>query len=316
MLPFLVKRIAVLLITLFVVSVLAFIVPWINGGDPVRSIVQARAGMMDVDPEAIAAMTKVLGLDRPLHEQYFVWLGNVWQGDFGLSFVSRTPVIERVIPGLIVSAQLALGALAVAVFFGVPLGMLAAARPDGKLDRSVTFFTQGLIAIPEYLVAPLAMLIFAVYLRWLPIAGWRDWTSMVMPMAVLSMRPMAYFAQVARASMIEVLIAPYITAARARGLSERQAMVRHGVRNASVPVVTLFSVWLASLLGGSVIVEVMFAIPGMGLLLFEAVTQNDTPLLQAGIICIVLLCVLISTTADIVYSLINPAVRAAGSRSS
>lgn len=312
MLVFAAKRIALLLVTLVIVSILAFLVPYVNGGDPVMSIVQARSADIDVDPEALAAMTKLLGLDRPLHEQYLVWLGQVVQGDFGLSFVSRTPVIERVVPGLLVSTQLAIGALAIAVLLGVPTGMIAATRPDGWIDRFVTFFAQSLIAIPEYWVAPMAMLLFSIHLGWLPIAGWRDWTSMVMPMTILSMRPMAYFTQVSRAAMIEVLGAPYMTAARARGLNARQALLQHGVRNASVPVLTLFSVWLASLLGGSIIIEVIFAVPGMGLLLYEAVTSNDTPLLQAGIIAIVLLCILISTVADIVYSLVNPAIRVAG----
>lgn len=312
MLVFVTKRIAILLITLFVVSILAFLVPFMNGGDPVRSIIEARSGIPDVAPEALASMTALLGLDRPLHEQYLTWLGQVLRGDFGLSFVSRTPVIERIIPGIVVSAQLAIGALTIATLIGVPAGMIVAARPDGLLDRFVTVATQSLIAVPEYLVGPLAMLVFAVTLRWLPISGWQDWTSMVMPMSILSMRPMAYFCQVARAGMIEVLNAPYMTAARARGLNEGQAMMRHGVRNASVPVVTLFSVWLASLLGGSVIVEIIFAVPGMGLLLFEAVTSNDVPLLQASIICVVLLCVAVSTIADIAYSAINPAVRAIG----
>ena len=130
-----------------------------------------------------------------------------------------------------------------------------------------------------------------------------------MPATVLSLRPMAYFTQVTRASMVDVLQAPYITAARSRGLSMRQTVVRHGLRNGSVPVVTFFALWMAGLLGGSVVIEVIFAIPGMGRLLYEAVINRDIPMLQGGFVCIVALAILINTVADVLYVLLNPAMR-------
>ena len=134
---------------------------------------------------------------------------------------------------------------------------------------------------------------------------------MVLPCIVLCLRPLSYFTQVARASMIDVLDSPHITAARSRGLSFGETMVRHGVRNALLPVVTLFSIWLAGLLGGSVVIEVIFAIPGMGRLLYDAVSNGDTPVMQAAIVCIVGLTVIITTLTDVLYALINPTVRSA-----
>ena len=132
---------------------------------------------------------------------------------------------------------------------------------------------------------------------------------MILPAVTLSLRPLSYFTQVTRASMVDVLESPHLTAARSRGLSFAQAMLRHGLRNGLLPVVTLFSIWLAGLLGGSVVIEVIFAVPGMGRLLYQAVTDGDVPVIQAGIVCIVALTVLITTLTDLLYALINPAVR-------
>ena len=153
-------------------------------------------------------------------------------------------------------------------------------------------------------------LVFALYLGWLPSAGWDSWRSLVLPALTLTLRPLAYFTQVTRAAMAEVLRAPYITAARSRGLGMHGTVMRHGIRNGSLPVVTFFALWLAGLLGGSVVVEVIFAIPGMGRLLYDAVVNRDIPMLQGGFICIVALSILINTLADSFYVLINPAMRA------
>jgi peptide/nickel transport system permease protein len=182
-------------------------------------------------------------------------------------------------------------------------------RPGGKLDGFTTLMIQAFVATPEYWLAPVSILVFALYLDLLPSAGWQNWTSLVLPAMALSLRPMAYFTQVTRASMVDVLGAPYITAARSRGLDMNQAVVRHGIRNGSLPVVTFFALWLAGLLGGSVVIEVIFAIPGMGRLLYEAVINKDVPVLQGGFVAIVALSILINTVADILYVLINPAMR-------
>ncbi len=303
------RRVLATLIMLGATSVLAFAVPYLIGGDPVRSIIRARVADQAIDPAAIEGLRLQLGLDRPLVLQYFGWFGRAVRGDFGVSFTSRLPVGRTIAAALLISATLATSALLVALAVALPLGTAAALRPGGTLDRFVTLLTQALVALPEYWLAPVGILIFALYLRLLPSAGWDSLASLVLPVAVLSLRPMAYLTRVTRASMLDVLEAPYIMAARSRGLGMGATLLRHGLRNGIMPVITLLALWLAGLLGGSVVIEVIFAIPGMGRLLYEAVVDNDTPLLQAGLLATVGLAVLITTAADLLYLAINPALR-------
>ncbi len=306
---FLLRRAVILLLMLAAVSIVAFAIPYLQGGDPARAIIQARVADQAIDPAALAGLRVQLGLDRPLPVQYATWLGNLLHGDFGLSFASRSPVGGLVGSALLISAILAVSSLVVALAVALPLGTMAALRAGGILDGFVTVLTQALVALPEYWLAPVGILVFALHLGVLPSAGWDSAWSMVLPVGILSLRPMAYLTRVTRASMIDVLDAPYITAARSRGLSTTQTLLRHGIRNGILPVVTLLALWLAGLLGGSVVGEVIFAIPGMGRLMYEAVQDKDVPLLQAGLVCIVGLAVLINTATDLLYLAVNPVLR-------
>lgn len=309
-----VRRLIVLCVMLMVVSVAAFSVPMLSGGDPARAILLSQTKDLAIDKEAIEATRERLGLDRPLTTQYLLWLARAAQGDFGYSFVSKQPVSAEIGRALGVSATLAFSALGFALLVAIPLGTLAAMRPGGRIDNLTTLMIQAFVAIPEYWFAPVSILIFALYLHLLPSAGWADWRSIILPALALTLRPMAYFTQIMRAAMLDVLGAPYITAARARGLTMNQAVARHGLRNGSLPVVTFFALWLASLLGGSVVIEVIFAIPGMGRLLYEAVINKDVPMLQGGFVAIVTLSVLVNTAADVLYLLVNPAMRGSHAR--
>jgi peptide/nickel transport system permease protein len=309
MVRFVVRRLVVLLVTLLAVSAATFAIPYASGGDPVRTILRSRVSDQALDPAAIASLRAELGLDRPIVEQYLSWLARAAHGDFGLSFTSRTPVDQLLGSALGVSGTLAVTAIGLAFVAALPLGTLAATRPGKRVDNGVTLLTQSFVAVPEYWLAPVLVLVFSRYLGWLPSAGWRDPTSLVMPALVLALRPMAYFTQVTRAAMTDVLAAPYIVAARSRGLSQSQTLLRHGLRNALLPVMTLFSLWFAGLLGGSVVVEVIFSIPGMGRLVYNAVVNHDVPLIQGGILSIVALAVIVTTATDLLYALINPAVR-------
>ena len=298
-----------MLLTLLVVSMLAFLLPYLSEGDPARAILRSRVSDLALDPDTVAALKTKFGLDQPLAVQYWRWLGNALSGDFGYSFTSRLPVVDQIGSALWVSCTLALTALSIALAVALPLGTLTALWPGGAIDNIVTFLTQSFVAVPEYWLGPLGILLFALYLGWLPSAGWQDWSHMVMPSLALALRPMAYFTRVTRASMLDVLNAPYITAARSRGLSISRTVFAHGLRNGMPPVMTLFALWLAGLIGGSVVIEVIFAIPGMGRLIYNAVVNNDLPLLQAGIVCIVALAVVINTLADLLYLAFNPALR-------
>ena len=209
----------------------------------------------------------------------------------------------------VVTSMLAIGALGLAVLVAVPSGILAAMRRGGPIDTAITTVTQGFVAVPEYWLAPLLILVFAVKLGALPSAGWAGPAWMVLPCITLALRPISYFTQITRASMSEVLDAPYIVGARARGLSYIRTILRHGIRNALIPVLTLFSVWLGGLLGGSVVVEVIFGIPGMGRLVYNAVHNGDIPMIQASMITIVTITVVLATVTDVLYTVINPTVR-------
>lgn len=304
------KRLTVLVGTLLIVSFMAFLIPYLTPGDPARKILRARVRDLNVDPVTLENLRHSYRLDRPLMTQYWDWLGNALRGNFGLSYTSRSPVIEMVGNALAVTAVLTVTALLIALVAALGFGSLAAVKRGKPTDTAITTVTQGFVAIPEYWLAPVLVLVFALRLGALPSAGWRGPESMVLPCLTLALRPMSYFTHVTRASMIEVLEAPHITAARARGLTFGATMLRHGLRNALLPVITLFSVWLAGLLGGSVVVEVIFSIPGMGRLLYESVVNNDIPAIQAGIISLVGLTVLITTVTDLLYRAINPTVRA------
>lgn len=306
---FALRRLAMLAATLIVVSALAFLVPYAAPGDPATAIIRSRSADLVVDPATALALRAELGLDRPLVAQYLAWLGKAVTGDFGYSFTSRAAVSGEIGRAILASFTLAMSALALALLVALPLGTLAAMRPGGKADSLATLLTQVLIAVPEYWLAPMGILVFALWLGWLPSAGWNSPASVVLPAMALSFRPMAYFTRVTRAAMLDVMQAPYITAARSRGLGLGRTVLRHGLRNGAQPVVTLFGLWLAGLLGGSVVVEVIFAVPGMGRLMFDGVVNKDMPVLQAGFVAIVSLSVLINTLADIAYALLDPRVR-------
>jgi len=309
MLTFLIRRTATLLVTLLVVSVLAFLIPYAGDGDPARKILRARVNDPALDPAQVEALSRELGLDRPIYVQYLAWLRDVVTGDFGYSFTSRTPVHELVVPALTVSMSLALASLLLALVFALPLGTWAATARGGKVDNAITFISQSSVSAPEYWVGPVLVLVFARYLGWLPSGGWSGLSYIVLPAVALSLRPLGYFTQVTRAAMSDVLSAPYITAARSRGLSFRRTLVRHGLRNSMLPVMTLFSFWFAGLLGGSVVIEVIFNIPGMGRLLYNAVLNNDVPVIQGGLLWILTLAVVINTVTDLLYGVLNPAIR-------
>lgn len=306
---FLLRRAAVLSVTLFIVSVLAFLIPYLGSGDAARNILRSRVANPALDPAAVAALSAELGLDRPIYVQYFSWLGDVLTGDFGYSFASRTPVDELVGAALLVSLLLAVTSLLVALVVALPIGTWAASKRGGKVDSGITLFAQSVVSAPEYWVGPVAVLLFARYLGWLPSGGWEGYSSMVLPALALALRPMGYFTQVTRAAMIDVLNAPYITAARSRGLSFPRTLLKHGVRNSMLPVMTLFSFWFAGLLGGSVVIEVIFSIPGMGRLLYTAVVNNDVPVIQGAIVCILALAIIINTITDLLYGVLNPAMK-------
>lgn len=308
MISFIARRTAALVVAVLLASIAVFMVPYVTPGDPVRKIIRTRVAGDVVDDSAVQALSNSLGLQDPLPVQYFRWLGRFCTGDMGLSHISRTPVVEQVLPALAVTVSLVILALGAAVLISLPLGITAALREGRPTDKIITTVTQSFIAMPEYWLAPLLVLVFALRLSVLPSAGWTGPASMVLPVATLALRPISYFTSATRSGMIDALAADHVNAARSRGLSYPQTVLRHVVPNGLLPLTTLFAVWFAGLLGGSVIVEVIFAVPGMGRLLYDAVLNSDIPLAQGGVVVVVALAVLITTIADFVHQLLNPRV--------
>jgi len=311
MITFLAKRTATLVAAVLLSSFAVFLIPYVTPGDPVRKIIRSRVAGDVVDDSTVHALISSLGLQDPLPVQYLRWLRDFLTGDMGLSHISRTPVVDQVMPALGITLSLVLVALGTAVVVSLPLGIVAALKQGGKTDKLITTVTQSFIAMPEYWLAPLLVLVFALRLSMFPSAGWNTASSVVLPAVTLALRPISFFTSAVRAGMIDALDAEHIQAARARGLSRVQTVWRHVIPNGLVPLSTLFAVWFAGLLGGSVIVEVIFAIPGMGRLLYDAVVNSDIPLAQGGVVVVVALAVAITTLADFVHRILSPKVSGA-----
>jgi peptide/nickel transport system permease protein len=309
MTAFLARRTATLGVTVLLASFVVFLIPYVTPGDPVRKIIRSRVAGEVVDAAAAQGLSLELGLQDPLAVQYLRWLGRLARGDLGLSYASRTPVLEQVLPALWITVSLVVVSLCVAAAVSVVLGTVAALQRGRLADRVITTVTQAFIAMPEYWLAPMLVLVFALQLSLLPSAGWEGPASAVLPVAVLALRPISYFTSAVREGMLEALGAEHVVAARARGLSHAQAVRIHVLPNGLLPLTTLVAVWFAGLLGGSVIVEVVFAIPGMGRLLFDAVRNSDIPLAQGGVVVVVGLAVVLTTAADLVHGILNPRIR-------
>jgi len=303
------RRLLILPLLLILVSLIAFMYPYITGIDPVGPILRSRIGEREQTPEIVAAVKAELGLDKPLIVQYLYWLRDIFKGDLGTSFVSQAQVSDVLFRGLKVTLILSLVSLAFSIIVSLPLGVLSALRPGKWLDNLIAIITQTGVAIPEYWFAPVLILIFSLKLGWLPSAGWRGPLFIIMPALTLALRPISYFTRLTRETMIEVMQKDYIRAARAKGLSESQIIWKHALRNSLIPVVTLITLWLAGLLGGSVIVEVIFAVPGIGRVMYEAVLASDLPVVQTGVVLITGLAVIINTVTDLGYIILNPAIR-------
>ncbi|MEM7534284.1 MAG: ABC transporter permease [Chloroflexota bacterium] len=305
----LLRRLTLLPIILFVASLIIFLLPYATGVDPTMAVIRARVGERVLTAESIERLRTELDMDRSLPVLYTQWVGRLISGDMGFSYVSRTPVGTIIGRGLRVTGLLSSIALLLAIVLALPLGIWAAMRPGSWIDMLVTLTSQIGVAIPQYVMAPLLILVFAVWAGWLPSAGWRGPQFMILPALTLTMGPLPYLTQTTRAAMLDVLNADYIRTARGKGLSTRRIIYGHALRNALIPVVTLIAIWLAGLLGGSVIVEVIFSIPGLGRILYDAVLAGDIPLVQAGLMVIVTMAIVINTLTDLIYIVLNPALR-------
>ncbi len=298
------RRCATLPPLLLAVSLLVFGALRLMPGDPARLMAGPQA-----TAETVAAMRGRLGLDRPLVAQYAAFLVRAAHLDFGVSLESGAPVVREIGMRLPNTLRLAGLAYALALLLGLPLGLLAAVGRGGWVDRGLMAASALGASVASFWLALMAMELFAVRLRWLPLLGAGSWPHYVLPAAVLAVAPGVLVLRMTRAGMIEVLSQDYIRTARAKGLPEPAIWVRHGLRNAMVPIVTVMALNLGSVIGGAVVTETVFDWPGVGRLLIDAVRYRDYPVIQGMVLLAVLVVSLTNLLADLLIALLNPRIR-------
>jgi peptide/nickel transport system permease protein len=310
---FLITRSLSAIPTLLIVSLTIFVLMRMIPGDPATLMLGDLA-----QPGQVEAMRKKMGLDQPVIVQYFIWLGNVLKGDFGTSISTRQPVLPLIWDRFLVSANIVLLSVFLAAIIAVPAGMVAAWRQDKLSDISVIAVATILLSIPSFWLGLMLLLVFGLWLGWLPIVGYvpfsRDFSQaalyIVLPVATLVLAESGSIARMARASTIEVSRMEYITHARAKGLSESAVMWRHAFKNAFAPTWTLIGLILGSLLANIAVIETVFTIPGLGRLLVDGIYARDYPVVQGCMLYIAAMYVVVNLIVDLVYPLLDPRVTA------
>jgi peptide/nickel transport system permease protein len=301
---FALKRLGRLLLTVLLISTIIFFVIRVIPGDPALVI----AGV-DASQEDIAAIRAKLGTDKPLVVQYGTWLAAVVRFDFGKSLSTGQPVVRMIFERFPLTLTLALLGLAISVALAIPLGIVSAVRRWSAWDYLGMVFSQVGMAVPSFWLGILLLLLFAVKIRLFPLFGSGSFRHLVLPAVSLGFARAAVLLRLTRAAMVEEMSREYIVTARAKGLPERMVKYRHALKNAMLPVVTMAGIQLGYMLGGAVIIEQVFSLPGLGRLFLTGVYQRDFPLIQGGIVFIALVFSLINFLVDILYSALNPKIR-------
>jgi glutathione transport system permease protein len=304
LLQYLIKRLLGLLPTLLIVGILVFMFVHLLPGDPARL-----AAGPDATPETVALVRQDLGLDKSLPEQFIRFAGGVLHGDFGKSLRTKRPVSAEIAERFQPTFWLTVAAMAWSVTIGMVIGTLSAVWRNRWPDRlGMTLAVSG-ISFPAFALGMVLMQIFAVQLRWLPAIGADSWRNYILPSLTLGAAVAAIMARFTRSSFVDILQEDFVRTARAKGLTETVVILKHGLRNALIPVVTMMGLQFGFLLGGSIVVEVVFNWPGMGRLLVDAVDQRDYPVIQALVLLFSLEFILINLIVDVLYAVINPTIR-------
>ena len=304
MTPFILKRLALAVIVAFAVSLFSFMLVRMSG-----DVATAIAGQ-GAREEDIQAIRLAYGLDRPAVTQYLDWIGGLLRGDLGTSYYFKTDVAGLVLDKLPVTLKLGIFSLAFALVVAVPLGVVAALRPNSWVDRLALGVAVLGQALPNFFFALILVMLFSVTLRWLPVSGSATPCHFVMPTIALGYYVAPPFMRLVRAGMIEVLGSDFVRTARAKGVPERRVVLKHALRNALTPVVALTVVQLGYLLGGSVVIETIFALDGLGYLAYQAISNKDLPVMQVVVLILAVVYVLLTLAADIVNAWLDPRLRA------
>ena len=305
MLRFFARRFAVAVLVALTVLTLAFLLTRLSG-DLAISIAGPNATAEDVE-----TIRRVYGLDRPLWVQYFDWLGRAVQGDFGESYFFRDRVANLILSRMPVTLTLGLVGLCIALVVSLPLGILAAVREGSWIDRAVGVVALVGQAMPSFWLGLVLMIVFGLQLAWLPISGVESWDGFILPGIVLAFSAIPSLTRLTRSGMIEALASDYIRTARAKGLTRLSILVKHGFRNAAIPVVSIAAVQLGFMLGGSVVIETVFALHGVGFLAWESISKNDFPVVQAVVLVLALIYIGLTLLADLLNAVLDPRLRTA-----
>jgi ABC-type dipeptide/oligopeptide/nickel transport system permease component len=290
---------------IFGVLLLTFLLIHLVPGDPVEVMLGESASVADRD-----ALRADLGLNQPLISQFGSYLGKLSHGDFGSSIHTKTPIIDMLKTRYPATLKLALLALLIGLSIGVPLGVYAALKAGHWQDFVVTIVSVRLSAMPAFWLGPMLMLLFAVWLGWLPVSGMESQSSIILPAITLGFGLSAILTRMTRTSLLEVLNDDYIRTARAKGLSEKTVIIKHALRAALLPIITIVGLQMGSLLAGTVITETVFGWDGIGRLLVESIEKRDYPVTQACVLVVALSYVLVNLATDVLYRLADPRVRA------
>jgi peptide/nickel transport system permease protein len=309
---FILGRVLAIIPVLVLVTAGVFFLIHLTPGDPIDAMMAESA-----DPSVKAALSRQLGLDQPIHVQYLRWMGGVLRGDLGRSIRNNQPVIEDVGRRIRPSVELALLAIVIALVVAFPLGILSAARRNTAVDGAGTTFALIGICMPNFLIALLLIFLFGVTLRWLPVSGYTDpledpingLRSLTLPAITLGLALAAVITRTLRSSLLEALSEDYVRTARAKGLTERVVLSRHALKNGLIPVATVLGLQLGGLVGGAVITEYVFALPGVGRLVVDAVFARDYPLVQGVVLLIALAYIGTNLLVDLVYGFLDPRIR-------
>ena len=312
MLLYVAKRLIATIPVMAVVAVLVFLMLRLTAGDPAAIIAGDNATSQDV-----ADIRARLGLDRPITEQFVIWIGRVLRGDFGESFFFKKTVAQLIVERVEPTAALATSTLVLAVSLAVPIGVVAACKRGTWIDRALMGFSVLGFSVPTFVIGYVLIYVFAIELGWLPVQGYQRLADgvggcllrLVLPSVTLAIVYIALIARITRASVLEVLNADYVRTARAKGLSDLPVLARHVVRNAAVPIVTVIGLGVALLIGGVVVTESVYSIPGIGRLTVDAVLARDYPTVQAVILLFSFVYVLINLLVDLSYVLLDPRIR-------
>lgn len=314
MLAYIIRRIAHLVPVLFVLTVVVFAFVEMLPGNIIDTLIGTEG--ID-DPEARKILEKEYGFDQPIYVRYGKWLFRAVQGEFGNSLVTRRPVSVELLSGIPATVYLAVVGITLSMLIAVPLGTIAAVRRNTPIDYTAQVTSLIGISIPEFWFAILCVLFFSLYLGWLPSSGfanpfddfWGSLKFLILPAAAVGFRQAAFTTRLTRSSMLDEMNKEYVDTARSVGLTERKVIFKYTLRNAMIPTITISGLQLANLLGGTVVLESIFAWPGIGRAIFEAILQRDYPLVQAGVLVLGVIVVVMNLLVDLTYRYLNPRVK-------